>query len=316
MRKASHLDIPLFATLTETERKQLGDLGARRLFGEGDTVFRAGDLRNALMVVLKGRLRIFQMFNGHPETLALLEAGSFSGEEALVNPTKQHQHSAVADIASELLFIPGDAFLALERKQPHLAVKLLSSVLSVIADRLTHADTKLLTLYATGRIAALATDLRELIHLILSTVARTVHARQALFVLFHPEEQRAMIRDAIGYRKNLQGRSVALDRDPVLGRVFRSDEAVVVTRTQTSRDAHWETVYSSSGMLAVPITVGRSVLGAIYVGDKRNGEDFSVNNRLLLSIVTNQIAVSVQDAKLEEEKRASEELERVYIQPL
>lgn len=309
-------NLPLFATLNAAERRALGNCGQRRLVKEGGELFERGRLRDSLIVVLKGRIRIFQMFNGRYETLALLETGSFIGEQALINPTQLHEQSAVADIASEVWTVPGNEFLRLQRQQPHLAVKVLSAVLNVISDRLTHADTKLLTLYTTGKIATLATDLQELAALVLRTLVRTVRARQGLFIVFKPAENHAIIREALGYRKNLSGRTIALERDPIFGRLCRNDERIVVTREQYSRDKHWRTIYSSPGFLTVPVSIGRDVIGAIYVGDKRNGENFSVNNRILLAIVANQIAVAIQDARTEEERRAKEELERVYIKPL
>ncbi len=308
--------IPLLAGLTVTERTQVLRLAEVRHYAEGEVVFRRGDLRQALVIVLEGRVRIYQVFNGQPETLAQLEPYAFIGEQALISPTQEHEQSATADIASTIVSLRGDDFLRLRRRQPHLAVKVLLNILATIADRLTHADTKLLTLYNTGKIASLASNLRELTSLVLRTVVHTVRAHNGLFVVFKPEENIAVIREAIGYRTTLTGVRLPLDRDPIFGRLARTGEDVVISREQLSRDSHWRTRYSTPGLLAVPIIVGKKIIGAICVGDKRQGQNFSVNNRLLLSIVARQTAVAVEEAALEEEKHLVEELERVYIKPL
>lgn len=309
-------DLPLFATLNASERLSLVRITERWTVEEGQPVFRRGELRQALVVVLKGRLRVVQTFNNQPETLAQLGPGSFIGEQALVNPTQLHEYSAMADLRSDLLLIPGAAFLKLRRSQPHLAVKLLSNILAVIADRLSHADTKLLTLYTTGKIATLAVDLHELTALVLQTILHTLRARLGVFVTFDPEADQLIIRQAVGYRRNLRGVRLPLRRDPLLGRLYRSRETIVIDRQSYHRDPHWKTPYAGPGVLAMPVTVGQKIIGAILVADKRGGQDFSVNNQLLLSIVARQIAVAIAEKAIEEEKHLVEELERVYIKPL
>lgn len=309
-------EVPLFATLTANERLLVTQRATYRHFREQESIFRRGDLRGELLVVISGRIRLFQSFNGELEILALLEAGSFIGEQALINPTTRHEQSAVADSATDVFGLKGSDFLTLRRRHPHLAVKILSNVLCALADRLSHADTKLLTLYATGKIAALPANLNEQTSQILRTVAAAVHARQALFVVFQSADDAFVIREAIGYRKNLRGKRCHLAADPLFGRLHRLGEDLLVTREQYARDPHWKTAYSAPGMLLMPVTAGRRMIAAILVGDKRAGEDFSVNNRLLVSIVARQIASAVGEAAIEEERKLTEELERVYIKPL
>lgn len=309
-------DIPLFTALTPAERTLLASITKRREVVEGEHIFKRSDLRSALIMVVRGRIRIYHVFQGQVETLALLGPASFIGEQALINPTQLHQHSAVADIGSELLVIRGSDFLRLRRKQPHLAVKVLSGLVGMLADRLSHADTKLLTLYTTGKIAASAGTIQGLASSILRIVLPTVKARKGLFVLYRPEEQVAVIREAIGYRTNLPGARIPLGRDPILGRQLRNGEELLVTRSEYHHDAHWKTRYSGPGMLVEPIKAGTQTLGSLLFADKRDGEDFSVNNRLLTSVVARQVAAAVEDAALQEERQLREELKRVYIKPL
>lgn len=308
--------VPLFAPLSPAERAELAAVVHVRAVHAGEVVFRRGDVRAALLVVITGRLRVTQTIRGRRETLALINPPGFVGEQALVHPTQLHEHTATADLTSTLLVLPGAAFLRLVRRRPTLGVKLLAATVDVLADRLTHADAKLLTVAATGRIAAAAVDLDELAALVLRILLPAVRARLGLFVLFKPEQGVAVVREALGYRKRFRGRRLPLARDPVLGRVLRSGETIVVSREEVQRDPHWQTRYSGPGMLAVPLVVGTHAVGALFVADKRQGEDFSVNNQLLLTIVAQQIAVAVATTAIEEQERLREELERIYIKPL
>lgn len=316
MRGAQLKAVPLFALLSPNDRAEVAAVAEFRDVAPGAVLFRRADVRSALFVVLTGRLRLTHMLQGRRETLALINAPGFLAEQALVHPTQLHEHTATADLPTTLLVLPGAAFLRLARKRPALGQRVLASVLDVLTDRLISADTKLLTVAATGRIAASAHDLDELSALILRTVLPAVRARLGLFVLFRPEQELAVIREALGYRKRLRGRRLPLRHDPVLGRILRSGEPLVVSREETLRDPHWRTLYGGAGLLAVPLIVGTHVVGALFVAEKRQGKDFSSNNQLLLTIVAQQIAVAVATASIEEQERMREELDRIYIKPL
>lgn len=316
MRGAQLKAIPLFALLAPNDRAELAAVAEVRTLAPGELLFRRGDVRSTLFIVLDGRMRLTHLLQGRRETLALINPPGFLAEQALVHPTQLHEHTATADLPTTVLALSGAAFLRLARKRPALGQRVLATVLDVLTDRLVSADTKLLTVAATGRIAAGAHDLDELSALILRTVLPAVRARLGLFVLFRPEPALAIVREALGYRKRLRGRRLPLQRDPVLGRVYRSGEPLVVSREETQRDPHWRTLYSGAGMLAVPFIVGVQAVGALFVAEKRQGKDFSANNRLLLTIVAQQIAVAVATTSIEEQERLREELERIYIKPL
>jgi CRP/FNR family cyclic AMP-dependent transcriptional regulator len=72
---------PLFNDLMPLEKQYLADLAVHRQLGSGDVLFEAGDVGDAMYVVVSGRLSVVV---GDGE-VATLEAPDFVGEMALID---------------------------------------------------------------------------------------------------------------------------------------------------------------------------------------------------------------------------------------
>jgi hypothetical protein len=57
------------------------------------------------------------------------------------------------------------------------------------------------------------------------------------------------------------------------------------------------------------------VIGAILLGDKEHGQNFSYNNHILLDIISRQVALALREAERKDQKSNTDELNRVYIKP-
>ena len=78
--------IPIFASLGDEDRRSLAEHIGRQSLRKGSTLFRRGEAGNALYIIIRGQVRIFASTRqGNEITLALLGAGEFFGEMALLD---------------------------------------------------------------------------------------------------------------------------------------------------------------------------------------------------------------------------------------
>jgi len=76
---------PLFNDLLPIEKQYLADLAVHRSLGAGDVLFEAGDLGDAMYVVVSGELVVEVGEGDLAHQVAVLEAPDFVGEMALID---------------------------------------------------------------------------------------------------------------------------------------------------------------------------------------------------------------------------------------
>ena len=78
-------NIPLFSSLTETDREHLANLLRLKSIEKNEILFRQGDEGTALYIILQGRIKISVSRRLDKVTLAILGPGEFLGEMALLD---------------------------------------------------------------------------------------------------------------------------------------------------------------------------------------------------------------------------------------
>src|SRR5574340_603935 len=78
-------NIPLFSSLTETDREHLANLLRLKSIEKNEILFRQGDEGTALYIILQGRIKISVSRRMDRVTLAVLGQGEFLGEMALLD---------------------------------------------------------------------------------------------------------------------------------------------------------------------------------------------------------------------------------------
>ncbi|MFH2097502.1 MAG: cyclic nucleotide-binding domain-containing protein [bacterium] len=310
--------LPLFKKFTEAELTQLSSIVNVRSVKRGTTLFDKGDKRKEFIILVSGVVHVYRMFNDEMQTLALLDPGDFVVESALVDPSMTHQHNAEVTRDAELLIIESKAYQKFSKNNSIIANKLLGTILSILAERLHHANNKLVTLYATGKIASTYGDLDNLIDLLLKTITATISAKKALFAWYRPEENKIVIEKALGYPNNqeIQNLNVSLQDDPLLGEIYRTQRDIYITRSTANDKPHLKTNYGGATMLGVKIKSSGKVMGAILLSDKEDNRDFSYNNQILLHIIVKQITLAIQEAEYKKEKSQKKEYQQVYVPPM
>ncbi|WP_417564176.1 Crp/Fnr family transcriptional regulator [Microbacterium sp.] len=126
-----------FAGLTEEELGRIDDRMQATSWREGDTLYHAGDPAGHLYIVAEGRVKLTQTTAAGVETVAdVLAPGElFGAMGALGEPV--HLQSAVAMVGSCALRMDQEAFRAVLREHPAVALRVLDDV----AARLARAHT-------------------------------------------------------------------------------------------------------------------------------------------------------------------------------
>jgi CRP/FNR family transcriptional regulator, cyclic AMP receptor protein len=129
----------LFPETNPRDTRAVGDMGLldrfARDYDPGTVLFREGDPGSEMFVIQSGEVEISRMIGDKRQTLALLPAGEFFGEMAIIN---DRPRSATATVRqpSRLLVIDPETFEAMLRGKTEIAVRMIKA----LAGRLERAN--------------------------------------------------------------------------------------------------------------------------------------------------------------------------------
>lgn len=126
--------VPLFAGLDDEAARELRDLLKVREVPGGTPLFKMGDSGDAMYLIDNGRVRISVHDSfGHSVTLAELGGGDFFGEMAILDGKARSADATVVEDA-RLAILSRDKFLAFVRRNPDVALKMLSAITNRLRD--------------------------------------------------------------------------------------------------------------------------------------------------------------------------------------
>lgn len=130
--------MPLFAHCTERELRTVAQATRPRHFPKGSTIFEQGQPGTELFLVISGQVAIVK----NTRTIVTLGPGSNFGEMSMLDEPIRSA-SARASEDSEVMVIPRDAFFAMLKGNPMLAVKILWNMLLRLSARLRATSARL-----------------------------------------------------------------------------------------------------------------------------------------------------------------------------
>ena len=155
-------DPPLLAALTEEARASLLQRCRRRQYGRGAYLVYEGDPGDSLHLIVRGRVAVLiGGADGNPFTVALMSAGDFFGEQALLNRAATRGATIQAIEPTETLVVGRGEFEELRQQHPEVD-RLLIGVLVAMVDRLTRQVAELTDVPGTVRIYRRIVALAEL----------------------------------------------------------------------------------------------------------------------------------------------------------
>ncbi len=120
--------IPLFAGLSKPQYEALARIAVRRSCRKGERIFSEGDAGTGFYVVAAGRVKIFKVSaEGKEQILHLFGPGESFGEVSVFTG-QGFPADAVTAVQSTLLFFPRQAFSALIKKDPTLALNMMAQL--------------------------------------------------------------------------------------------------------------------------------------------------------------------------------------------
>lgn len=151
--------MPLFTHCSERELREIASSTTPRRFAKGHMLFREGDPGTELFLLISGSIDIVR----DDSRIVTLKPGSNFGEMAMLDePTRSA--GAVAAEDAELLVISREAFFAMLRSNPMLAVKILWNMLLSLSANLRRTSAALALLSAPSQIAAPAEEIVDLLN--------------------------------------------------------------------------------------------------------------------------------------------------------
>jgi CRP-like cAMP-binding protein len=136
---AALFQVPFFSTLRSSEAAVLSDQLVSRHFAPGQVVFHLGDPAGLLYIITTGKIKISQTSpDGHEMVLAILGAGDFFGELALLDDSPRSA-SAEAVEPTSTLTLHRDEFNKFLENNPRFA----REVLTVLARRIRHLNSQI-----------------------------------------------------------------------------------------------------------------------------------------------------------------------------
>lgn len=134
--------VPLFRDLTPQSVELLSQKITLEYYPANRQIFKQGEQGEAMYIIKKGQVRIYQGDDDKPydqTILATLSDGSFFGEMALVNE-EERIASAKTLSESEIFILKKDDFYTLINENPHLAEQISSEFISRIKQNMRNED--------------------------------------------------------------------------------------------------------------------------------------------------------------------------------
>jgi|SRR5919108_4918465 CRP-like cAMP-binding protein len=144
--------------LSREEADALQAVGMPRSYGSHVEIFHEGDDAGAVVVLLRGRVKIARIGAGGREAIvALCGPGDLLGELAAIDGGRRSSNVTTLEPV-ELLLIPRSDFVRLIERHPRMAVE----ILRIVASRLRNADAQQAQLATQDIVGCLAQRLVEL----------------------------------------------------------------------------------------------------------------------------------------------------------
>jgi CRP/FNR family transcriptional regulator len=124
---------PLFSGFPGEDLQRVADLATVKVLDAGASLYREGDPSTGFFVVQKGRVAVSRDASAGAGAFSHVYGAGNSFAEASMAEENGHSAAAHALEPSQVLLIQGPGFLALLRKHPELALRMVGS----LSDRLT-----------------------------------------------------------------------------------------------------------------------------------------------------------------------------------
>jgi HEAT repeat protein len=117
-------EIPMFSRLSPEDLEQIADVAQEQLFPGKAVICREGEPGNSLFIIVHGTVNVIKKIGDNQTILAVRKDGEFVGEMAVLE-SAMRSATLQADDDVRMLVLDGDAFKAILRDRPEVAISVL-----------------------------------------------------------------------------------------------------------------------------------------------------------------------------------------------
>ncbi|MFA6467240.1 MAG: cyclic nucleotide-binding domain-containing protein [Patescibacteria group bacterium] len=307
-------NIALFKNLSNDEIKLIKNFLIEVKYNQDDLIFSQGKIRDKIIIVDDGLVVLEAELKG-PKTIALFKSGDSLGEMALIDQSSQHLYN-VKVVSPEFsgFELSSHNWHTIIKKSPNTAEKIYQNIARNLKNRLNHANNKLVTLFTTGKMIGSYNNFTSLTEAIIDIIQNIIPSNRALFLTYSPETKKALVHQSLGYPDIKAGQYLDAHKDNVLNLLSKEPGTSIFDKDTWPRGSS-ELAYKCENLIISPIHIKNRVFGFIILGDRSDKNNFSINNKILLQAIANQLAPAIEGMLWEKFSAAQAEIKEIYIDP-
>ena len=283
---------------------------------DGQTVFAEGDPGDSMYFIVQGHIRIAKRAQAAGEvqkTLAVLEAGDYFGEMALLDQ-KPRSAAAVASGGARILRLSKPAFDEMQRTSTSAALSVLFAMIRTSSERIRRLSSQLVVYDEVGKAIGESRELQTLLDVILQQLFSATGADWGLLLLRPQFSERLEIRCQINLTLTSAQSEAVSNGQGFLAPVLQNLQAQLVPNfgEQEPFKSCARLGFETLSILLSPIALETQLLGLIVLGGKDRGQ-FDLNALNLARGVARQAAQAILNARHREEEQARSRHARQFV---
>lgn len=308
--------IPVLQAVDDAALVQLAAVLEPREFADGQTVFAEGDPGDGMYFIASGAVRVEKRTGASAaahKTLAILEAGDYFGEMALLDQ-QPRSAAAVASGPLRTLRLSTAAFNGLRGGAADAWLSVLFAMIRTASERIRRLNAQVVVYDEIGKAIGEAKTLDELLEVVLRQLGQATLADWGLIVLRSQFSERLELRSTL----NLTPTPAQQD-DISAGKGFlpaamqdQSGRLVADGAAEASSSSGARLGFETWPLLYAPIAVEGRTLGVIVLGGNVPGQ-FDLNDLNLARGVARQAGQAILNARHREEEEARARHGRQFV---
>jgi CRP-like cAMP-binding protein len=285
-------------------------------YADGQIVFAEGDPGDSMYFIVKGCIRIekrVQATSAAYKTLAVLEAGDYFGEMALLDQ-KPRSAAAVAAGETRILRLPKAAFDQMQNQGSRVGMNVLFAMIRTSSERIRRLSGQVVVYDEVGKAIGESRDLQTLLDVILQQLAAATQADWGLLLLRSQFCDRLELRSQASLSLTPAQREELADARGFLQPALQDpqDRLVANFNEQEPFKSCARLGFETASLLLSPITVEGQMLGLVVLGGNERSQ-FDLNDLNLTRGVARQAAQAILNARHREEEQARSRHSRQFV---
>jgi CRP/FNR family transcriptional regulator, cyclic AMP receptor protein len=285
-------------------------------YADGQTVFAEGDPGDSMYFIARGCIRIekrAQTTSTVHKTLAVLEAGDYFGEMALLDQ-KPRSASAVAAGGAAILRLSKTAFDQMQGENSVAGMSVLFAMIRTSSERIRRLSTQVVVYDEVGKAIGESRELQTLLDVILQQLSSATYADWGLLLLRSQFSDRLELRGQANLTLTTNQCEAVGNGQGFLGPVLQNpaDQLVASFEDEEPFKSSARLGFETASLLLSSITVERQLLGLIVLGGNER-DQFDLNALNLARGVARQAAQAILNARHREEEQARSLHSRQFV---